>query len=431
MKFPPISQVSSLQLFNLLRFGTTLLISVFLAKSGLPTADIALYEAFLFFTNMASFFWVAGGQNALLQLYPKGDDGHQKKTIFHVWVVFSGLSLLAAATLGLFWQPLFGLTNFDEAPPVFWLCLFIAFNTPAWLNHLFYLLWGQKNAILWYGMVTFGLQLAAVVLPLSVGMSLNAVFAALVGVAFLKFLWSVYLIARRGVVAWDGSLLRTYAALAFPLILHVFIGNSVEYVDGLIVAGYFEDSAFAIFRYGAKELPLTLLLVGAVVTALIPEVARDVEGGLKKIKSETARLSKWLFPLSAGLMLVSPWLFPMVFNPDFAASAPVFNVYLLIISSRILLPQVVLMAHGKNYYLVVSAIFETLLNIGLSLWWAQIFGLTGIAFATVVAYLFNKIVLIYFNHKHLGIPPGAYIDFRKYLVFNALLFGAYGISQWW
>mgnify|MGYP000577689728 CR=1 FL=1 len=163
--------------------------------------------------------------------------------------------------------------------------------------------------------------------------------------------------SKVGELKTDFTLLEPYLILAFPLILHVLIVSSVEYVDGLIVTSHFEDGTFAIFRYGAKELPLTLLLIGAIVMALIPQVSEDLKSGLQQIKIETPKLSKWLFPLSAFLILVSPYLFPLVFNPEFAESAEVFNIYLLIISSRILLPQVVLIAHKKNYFLVTFFFF--------------------------------------------------------------------------
>lgn len=420
-----LSSVSALQLFNIIRFGTTVLISILLAKSDLSTTEISIYEAFLFFANMASFFWISGGQSALLQYFPNLDSDSKKKTLFNVWLFFLFASIIAGVCLFLFQNTLLGLAKFETPPPFDLLCLFLIFNTPAWLTPIFYLLSGKNKQILTYGIISFSLQIIVVMLPLWFGFTLRETFLGLVILGVGKFIWSLFLVAKFGDLKTDFTLLKTYLILAFPLILHVLIGSSVEYVDGLIVTSHFEDGTFAIFRYGAKELPLTLLLIGAIVMALIPQVSEDLKSGLQQIKIETQKLSKWLFPLSAFLILVSPYLFPLVFNPEFAESAEVFNVYLLIISSRILLPQVVLIAHKKNYFLVLSAIIETVLNISLSLILVKNYGLVGIAFATVIAYLINKLILIYFNWKILKIAPNRYIDFGSWLIYNSLLFGTF------
>lgn len=400
------------------------MIGILLTKSQLSTAEIDIYEAFLFFANMASFFWISGGQSALLQFFPDLNQSDQKKTFFNVWMGFVLMSFLAGGFLILFQNPILGLTNF-EAVPFELIGLFLLFNTPAWLNHVIYLLLGKNRQILVYGIITFGLQVLVVILPVWLGFALNETFIGLIILGIGKFIWSLILLNKYAVFQFDFTLLKTYFLLALPLLLHVFVGNSVEYIDGLIVTSHFDDDVFAIFRYGARELPLTLLLIGAIVMALIPEVASDLQSGLQKIKNETNRLSKWLYPLSIILMIISPYLFPLVYNANFAKSAEVFNVYLLIISSRILLPQVVLIAHKKNYFLVLSAIIETILNVTLSLIFVGEYGLVGIAFATVIAYMVNKIILVFFNWRILNIQPFEYIDFRKWLIYNSLLFLAF------
>ena len=149
---------------------------------------------------------------------------------------------------------------------------------------------------------------------------------------------------------------------------------------------------------------------------------------MKQVRERTAQLAAWLFPLSALFMLLSPFAFPLVYNDDFALSARVFNVYLLILSSRILLPQVIVIGQGKNYFLVVSALIETVVNIALSLWWVRWLGLEGIALASLVAFSVNKANLIAFNYWKLGISPGEYLPWKKLLWLNLLLAAAYFAS---
>lgn len=425
-----VNNVSSIQLFNLIRFGVTILISILLAKSGLSTAEISMYEALLFLGNLVSFFWIGGGLNALLSFYPKLEERDRAAAFGQAFVVFSALGIAAASLLWvlrdfLLWR----LTNFTELPYFGWLCLFVVLNAPSFLVHIYYLLLRKFDRIVWFGAISFGLQLIAVLVPVYAGWGLRWTFIGLTFWAALKLIWVAWILVHHASFRFRKELWQPYAALFVPLTAHLLIGNSVEYTDGLIVTSYFTDErAFAIFRYGARELPLTTLLVGGLVTALIPEIATDLAGGMKQVRERTAQLAAWLFPLSALFMLLSPFAFPLVYNDDFALSARVFNVYLLILSSRILLPQVIVIGQGKNYFLVVSALIETVVNIALSLWWVRWLGLEGIALASLVAFSVNKANLIAFNYWKLGISPGEYLPWKKLLWLNLLLAAAYFAS---
>ena len=425
--------MKALQAFNLMRFGTTLLIGIWLAKSGLPTRDISLYETWLFLGNIVTFFWMGGGHNALISLYPKLDSTKAQGTLlFQSFLLYTFLAGLAAGILGLAGDwigPRFA--HAERVPYLAWLCLFVIANIPSQLIHLFYLLRNQPTQILQYGVLSFGSQLLAVVLPIVLGAGLEGVFTSLVIWAILKYIWLVVLVLRFGKWSFDLSQLRQYIWLMLPLTLHILVGNSVEYTDGLIVANFFDDEKqFALFRFGARELPLTLLLVGGIVTGLIPLAARDVDAGMREVLDRTRRLAHWLFPLSAVLMFLSPFAFPLVYNSDFAVSAKVFNIYLLILSSRILLPQVLVISQQRNFILVLSALIETGINIGLSLWWVRIWGLEGRAMASVVAFLINKFNLIAYNRWRLEIPMSRYIPVRIWLLYSAGLLLCYLLVNW-
>ncbi|MEM1220938.1 MAG: hypothetical protein AAGH79_18600 [Bacteroidota bacterium] len=429
-----ISSVRALQLYNLQRFAASLLIGVFLAKNGVSKGEISIYEALLFLGNLLSFFWIGGGQNALLSLFPKWGLQEQKSLIGQVFYLFLLLSILAA---GILWLSqdfiLHRLTKFDSLPYLHWLCWYLIFNIPTYLVQIILLLRERYQMIIRYSTTIHISQLVAVIFPIWLGWGLEWSFILLLIWAVLKFSYLLSLLGKFGSFQLQLHLWGPYIAVATPLLLHLLIGNSVEYIDGLIVTSYFPDAGtFAVFRYGARELPLTTLLVGAVVTAMIPVASSSLEQGMQDIRSKTLRLSHWLFPISAGLMLFSPWLFTMVYTMEFQDSAIVFNWYLLILGTRILLPQVLLIAKGHNYFLVISAIIETVVNVGLSLWWVRSYGLGGIAAASVVANLINKLNMILYCRWRWGIRPGQYISLPWYFSYLALLIAAYIISdQWW
>lgn len=418
--------INALQTFQLLRFGTTFFVGILLAKFfKLSTAEIALYEVLLFLGNFLSFFWISASIKSLLSQYPKAE---QRPILLNnlAFILFL-LGGLAATLLYVFQDFIVqNFTQYEQLPHLELICLMLLFHAPAALIEYIYLLQKKEKAILRYGCLIFSGQLLVIILPLAFNGGLKAVFQGLVLWSFLKFCWLLRLLYFKNenssipTIRWQQ--LKPILFLMFPLSLHMLIGGGMEYVDGFIVTSHFSDSGtFAIFRYGARELPLVTILTAALTATLIPLAVDNQLLATAKIKSEVDKLANWLFPLTILLMLCSPLLFPMIYNENFAPSARIFNVYLLVISSRLLLPQVIIYAQQHNFVLVWSALIELLINLGLSLYLVQGYGLEGIAFATVIAYLVNKLILIGYNYFTFGIPLRDYLNLPRYLVFNLVL----------
>ncbi len=423
---------NALQIFQLLQFGTQILIGVILAKSGFPTGEISLYETLFFLAALACFYWVVGGQNALLQVYPSLDEEGQKRSLFNVFLFFI---LAAALTAGL----VFGWKNAltvqfgigGSLPHLDWLAWYLLFNSPAFLAQIYLLLLKKERELLLFGAVSFSLQLLAVAIPLLAGQGLEGMMMCLTLWASLKFCYCVGLLLRYARCQFDPAFCRKYLPLLLPLLLLALVGKGTEHASSLM-AGLLavDEKAFAVFRYGARELPLAVLMTAALTMSLLPQIAEKPAAGLHLIKSETARFARWLYPLSMAGMLVSPLLFPLIFNGDFKESARVFNIFTLLLSSRMWMSHVVLMGYRKNYVLTVSAVVELLALIGLSWWLGSRFGMTGIAWAAVLAFFTDRVVQTGYCWRVLKIRPSAYTDVRGWAFWNAALLGAYLMSEW-
>jgi len=442
-----LSTLNPLQVFQLLRFSATLLIGILLARFfQLSTPEIALYEVLLFLGNFVSFFWISAGIKSLLSQFTK--EKQVASLFLNLAFLLLLLGLLAGGGLYFFQDyivPQF--TQYDKLAHIGLISLFLVFNAPAAIIEYIYLLQKKEKAILWYGGILFSSQLLVIISPLLFGWGLKGVFQGLLGWSILKFIWLVKLLFSGSksastpiaIGASSGSTqtrlnwqqIKTILLLMLPLSLHMLIGGGMEYIDGFIVTSHFEDTGmFAIFRYGARELPLVTILTAALTATLIPLAVENQAVAIDKIKIEVDKLARWLFPVTMVLMLLSPYLFPLVYTDNFRAAANVFNVYLLIISSRLLLPQVIIYAQQHNFVLVWSAIIEVIINLSLSLYLVQDYGLEGIAFATVIAYLVNKIVLIAYVHHTFKIQLSQYLNIKHYFFYNILLGFLFLISQY-
>ena len=250
--------------------------------------------------------------------------------------------------------------------------------------------------------------------------------------AFLRLCFSIWVLNRfatlRISISTLASTLSTCFQLSLPLMLSFLASGSSEYIDGLIVKAKFDELSFALYRYGAKELPVLLIIANTFSTAMIPAISENFEKGLAELRQKSSRMMHWFFPLTLGLMLLSPWIYKYVFNENFVYSALIFNIYLLLIIPRLLFPQTILTALRRPRYVLLSSVIEIAINVACSVYFANLFGLAGIALGTLIAYVFDKLFLIIINYLVLNISPNRYVNIRPYLVYVILTFVCFGIS---
>ena len=413
----------ALQVFSFVRFGVTLLISVFLVRFGLPDSTIALYETLIFWSTIATAFWVSGGQTAVLSYFPKLDTERGKALLGQVALLFlllSSLSALGVWLLGDWYARSF--TQFARLPHLAWVAIYSGLNVPGFLLHIYYQLHDRSRALWWLAWLNWGGQLVAVVAPLYLGYGLREVLVALAILGGLRATWLLGLLRQLAVWRTDWTLLQKYGRLLVPLALTALLEGSVEIIDGLLVGRFFDDPAtFAYYRYGAKELPLSLLLISPVVAVGIQRMARNGAAGLAEVRLRLRRLAFVLYPVSMALLIAAPYLFTRVYSADYRVSAGLFGVYLLLISSRLLVPQIVLIAREHNYVLVVFSVIEIALNTGLSYWLIGPLGLVGIAWGSVIAYLVGKLLIAAYAYLRLGVPLPTYLPLGVWCWGNAAL----------
>src|SRR5690606_15005488 len=130
---------------------------------------------------------------------------------------------------------------------------------------------------------------------------------------------------------WTQRIRRVVADIwpvAWPLMLFAISAGLARSFDAWLVAHLAGDEEFAVFRYGAREFPWVTALVAGFSTAMLPLLADG--GQLDQLKQRSGRLMHLTLPLVAGVMVLSPLLFPWVFGEAYAAGAIIFNIYLLL-----------------------------------------------------------------------------------------------------
>ena len=426
-----ISNVNALQIFQLIRYGALLLIGILFSKSGLGQINIGHYETFMLIGGAFTFFWVNGFLKVMMPFSSEKNEDEKKSLIFNTFVLLFGFSVVAAILVYFLNKPFSDLLlNGNTVPMPLLLSAYIIFNSPAMLIEYIYLINNRPGKILVYGILIFSLQIAAVGLPPLLGFGLNEVIIGLFSITVIKFLWLIFILIRNSKARLDIPLLSEYLRLGAPLVLSTLLSSSSTYIDGFIITSNFSPEEFAVFQYGARELPLSLLLANSLSMAMLSNFSKaDIKSPLAELKSEVYRLHWYLYPISIVLLLSSHWFFPVVFNSQFESSATIFNIYLLLVISRVLIPQTILIGRKMNGVIVRASFFEIIINVGTSLFLAKTIGIEGVAWGTFIAYMFEKVYLSIACKRKLNISPLKYLPLRIYTISTALLIFAFVLIE--
>lgn len=404
------------------RFAASILVSIVLVHT-LDVDSVGRVEIIFFTANLFSFFWINGLKNAMLSGNNKMQSiGSQYYSYFLVVLLYSTVFALGA---GLYYY------ISSQSPDLYIVSLligFLFFNAPTFLIDAVLQLEHRYKSIVWYSVITHLLQVVLLVIVAYITRDWTAILFVFVVWAFAK--WIYFLIVFKSVwtVRYDWLQLVNIASGSGYLILFALIGGCMEYVDGVLVERFFDESKFAIFRYGAKEFPLSLLLVAAISSSLLPLASTNIENAKLALKKEVNRVIPILFLGSAFLMMISPYIFQWVYSVQFGFSALIFNMYLLILITRILLPQIFIYSRLIKKYLIYIGLIELVINVCLSLLLIPIYGLIGIVIATIVAYFIEKILLLILLRKHLGISITDIISLKSYLIYSIILVASFIIS---
>lgn len=428
-KILPNDTLSGLQFFQLFRYGSVFLISIILPRSGLLPAQVGIFEAFLFFAGVVSYFWVTGLIQALLPLAGEPDNRivPPSSQFFNAFLLLLLFSILASAALLLFGPLLQKLLHQDIPHEIIWLViLYLVLFAPSTLVEYWYVITDQTKKLVSYGIVAFTLQILMVGLPVILGLGVKGAIWGMIAAGGFRMIWLAVILINNGSFSISFPFWKKYLELGTPIILSVLLSGSAQYVNGFIVTAKFDPGMFAIFRYGARELPLVALLAHALSNAIVPVISRDgLDAGLKQLRERSSRMASWMFPLTIGLVLIAYFLFPAFYGKNFLESAGVFNLFLLLITSRLLFPQTVLIALQKTRILMTASLLELILNVGLSVILVRIWGIRGVALATVAAYYFERAFLMAYTRMKMGIPARKYMDVRKHFTWSAILIVAY------
>ncbi len=435
MKFTKIKldRFNSLQIFQFLRYGSMFLISILLAKIAMyyqydyGLKLISQFENLMLVSGSFTFFWVSGICNTLIPYYNNSDELTKKKVLFNTFVLLVAFSILAAVATALM-----GLSEPRDQNLFNMFALVVLLNTPTFLADYIFYLKGKYNALIRWGIITFSAHVFLLCAPLYFHLSLNLAINLLLLLSLVKFNYTIILLMKHSVISVNTRLTMDFMKTAFPLMISIFLAGGMDFINNYIVRFNFTDEEFAMFRYGSKELPIFLILANSLSNVFSGEIARSnnegkLEEGLFNLKVSSRKLMRSMFPLTILLMFASPYMFRYAYSEQLFEGYKIFNIYLLLIISRMMFPQTVIIGILKNRIFYVSSTNYLIINVLLSFWFMYLFGLVGIAYATAIAFLAEKIMLIIYCRMQ-GITFDKYTAVYEHIFYSIITVGMYFLS---
>lgn len=307
------------------------------------------------------------------------------------------LALVGAASIGVLYlarPALAGWMNPDLAAHAVLLGLFLTFMlTTTVLEIVMVSRCQHLAAAVTYAISDIVRTLLFVAPALLVG-SLEAVFIGATVFAGLRLAATVVAVWRvcGRELRVDASLWRQQLAYALPFALAVGIEVVLINYHQYVVAARFDAATFAVYAIGCLQIPLYDLIVTSTVNVLMVKMA-DLPRGPAAVAlwhDTVCRLALLIFPLAALLIAGAHNLIVGLFTATYAASIPIFVVWVLTMLPAVMAVDAVLRVYAQTRFLLVMNLVRFVCVAGLIGGFLSSFGLAGAVLVTLLGLTTTK-----------------------------------------
>ena len=389
---------------------------------------IKSYENLLLIASAVSFFFVSGLGQTVIPFY-EGQDITGKnsmfKSLFYVLFTLGSLSCFFIAFYGFTYSG-------DNSSNYLLFALITLLNIPSFATENYLLVHKKHLQLFAWGVATYLVQIPVFLIPLLVFDSLQIGLFDMLGISILKFIVTCHRLRVYTGLAGLKKQMITFLKYSWPVVLSFLIGGSYAYLNAIIVEHELSSKDFVLYRYGAREFPLFLIIANSFSLVYSAKIAKGIknnnpENALKAFKLKSTKVMHQLFPIAIVLMLTSKVLFELFYSEVYTDSYIVFNIMLFLLVSRMLFPQTLLFGHGLTKIFIYASSLELITGTTLSLALVSDYGLAGVSLAMIAAFLAEKILLIVICYRH-KIQFFKHLSLKVFLIYFGLLIGCFWLA---
>ena len=234
------------------------------------------------------------------------------------------------------------------------------------------------SGVWWAGFVKSDLGLILIVIGI----------AGAVKLAFFLFYLSRFLSPIK--LKFDFRLLREQIIYSFPLGMNALVAFLAKGLNKLLIAAFFSSAQYAIYANGAIEIPLVPIIMGSVVSVLVPEFSalfakKDYNKILALWHQAIKKVSLIILPVFVLFWILAEEIIIILFSARYVESAIYFRIFLLMLPLRCFLESPLLMAGNQTKKIFYGALADVIFNFILGYYLVQKIGAIGPAITIVIA----------------------------------------------
>jgi hypothetical protein len=277
---------------------------------------------------------------------------------------------------------------------------------------------GHRWAVITAGVSMVAMALmAAVLLLLPDPAPLLAIPTALITSAVIRTIgsaWFFICVARRTTAMGPPEGLASFAIMAAAIAI---MDSTSTWADRIIVSTAAKDPAqLALYRYGARELPMLAALTGALALVLRSRLTAGRSSSSSSVlcSAHVAERLRWtassaalllaLIPVGTWLGIYAPNLFTWVYGPQWSEASTYFRIYLVLLIARGLPLLSLLQAEGFRFVVLLGALVDAFIAAGLGAFLVLGLGMgpQAAAWCFVVGTLIQTGIYAQAAQRHLG-----------------------------
>ncbi len=366
--------------YQFLRLGTNILIAILFSKFFFNTHTLAQYETIVLTVSSFVFFWNTGFVRFFQSYY-----ANYKHTLHNflnqIFSTSAGIGLLTAFCYLSLTLPLNSLNTLIAAK-IF---------TSIIANPIeYYGIALKKHKIVFFIITVYFLAFFTWTVYAYRYHTFETLLLGWLLLDFLKII-TFYLNLTFRFTFLKGIVLCNLIFLS----LSALLSGGVEYINFWLVKQHYNDTDFLIYRYGAREIPFSALLAYSLSASLTAQI-RIQNLSTQQINQKITQLIHLTFPISIVLLVLSKPLFQLLYGQSLYLAYQVFDIFLLLNISRVMLFDIYLLANQKHRFFLFTSLFELIVvsvitYYGIYNHW----NISNIAFSVFITYFFERIILLW------------------------------------
>lgn len=348
------------------------------------------YREFIVYAILLGSFVEFTMNTNLIYFIPKYPN-RERQSVTHTVLLMLAASAVGLTVIYLFKGLIFSHTHYDFVRPLI-VYLFFSLNFDFFENYWL----GKKRTdyVLFYSSGRIMLRTSALIVSAYLTRDVMGVIYTLIGIEMAKGLFVLTMLRRVLTRRLDRALLKEQLRFILPLGSAVTINQINNQLANLMISIRMGVERLAVYANGSYQIPILNVVQSSVMDVLFPEMAQiDDAPRLRLWQRANVVFCFVVFPVYVVFFFFAPTVIITLFTKNYAASIPLFRIYLTLMLINSFDTGSPLRTINQNKYFIFGSGLSLCTNLGLIMLLFSSVGFLLPAFAFLTGELAKAIYL--------------------------------------